>query len=154
MNRDFLRGVLRGDKTLLPLNKVIKVEVPKYDELAVKQLQGHLKNDPAFMRFFPDSLPKGRFYDREYFFQILYHVHREYTKEIIAHATAQRMSANPEQQEDKTIKVNQDWSKKLMEHPFLSQVSQLSNLTLNLLETRTVDILAEVGGQAGSEEDQ
>ena len=87
LNRDFLRDVLKGDKVLLPLQNVVKLEVPKYDELAVKNLEGHMKQDIAFMRYFPDSLPKGRHYDREYFFQILNHVHRDYTREIISHAT-------------------------------------------------------------------
>lgn len=68
INRDFLRGVLRGDKTLLALQDVTKLSVPKYDELAVKNLEAHMKTDATFMKYFPDDLPKGRHYDRQYFF--------------------------------------------------------------------------------------
>ena len=86
-NRDFLKGVLRGDKILLPLQDVSKLSVPKYDELAVRNLEGHMKQDAVFMMYFPDSLPKGRHFDRTYFFQILHHLHPQYTRDIISHAT-------------------------------------------------------------------
>ena len=35
------------------------------------------------------------------------------------------MTADAETEADKSIKVNEEWSKKLMEHPFISQVSNI-----------------------------
>ena len=47
------------------------VDVPNYDELSVTELWPHMKVNAAFMRHFPDELPKGRLPQREYFFNIM-----------------------------------------------------------------------------------
>ena len=60
MNRDFLRQVLKGEKRLLPLKDLRTIVVPKFDELAVVKLFPLMKNNPEFMAYFPDNLPKGR----------------------------------------------------------------------------------------------
>jgi hypothetical protein len=70
LNKDFLKEVFENRKKLLKLNEVIRVNVPKYDELSVKQLWPHLKEDLDFMQYFPSKLPKGRMPDRECKFYI------------------------------------------------------------------------------------
>ena len=91
VNRDFFRQIFQGDKMLLPLSDVKPIVVPKYDELGVVNLMEHMKKDEEFMKFMPDSLAKGRTYDRNYFFTIMFHVHPDHTLKLIRHATEQRM---------------------------------------------------------------
>ena len=71
INKDFLKQVLTEEKSLLRLDKVRRINVPLYDELAVVKLWPMLRADGAFMRHFPDKLAKGRVPDREYFFNLM-----------------------------------------------------------------------------------
>ena len=70
-NKDFLRQIISGEKELIKRSEIKTVDVPSYDELSVSNLWPHLKQDAAFMRHFPDELPKGRLPSREYFFNIM-----------------------------------------------------------------------------------
>ena len=49
INKDFLKEVFVKKKSLMPLNMVKRVNVPKYDELSVTNIFPHLKNDVEFM---------------------------------------------------------------------------------------------------------
>ena len=51
MNRDFIRQVLKGDKSLLPKASCKFINVPKYDELSVKNIFPKFKGDPQVMQF-------------------------------------------------------------------------------------------------------
>ena len=92
INKDFLKQVLVEEKELIPIKDVHFVNVPMYDELAVKRLWPEMNNSPDFMRFFPDKLPKGRLPDRAYFFNVMMTVNPEYTSQLIRHANDQRHS--------------------------------------------------------------
>lgn len=82
-NKDFLKQVLAEEKFLIPIKEVNFVNVPVFDELSVKNLWPQLKESPAFTRFFPDKLPKGRLPQREYFFNIMNTVNPEYVLRLI-----------------------------------------------------------------------
>ena len=43
MNKDFLRAVLADKKKLLKLSDVKMINVPKYEELSVKNLLPHIE---------------------------------------------------------------------------------------------------------------
>ena len=75
INRDFLRQVLNGKKQLLKNADVKYVQVPRFDELSVVNLLPRFQGDPKVMIFLPDSMPKGKSVDREYFFNVLNTVH-------------------------------------------------------------------------------
>ena len=45
---------------MLSLSEVKWVNVPLYDELAVKNLMPMMIQYPEFARYMPDDLPKGR----------------------------------------------------------------------------------------------
>ena len=45
VNRDFLKMVLADKKKLMPLKDVHFVQIPKFDELSVVNLQDKLKSD-------------------------------------------------------------------------------------------------------------
>ena len=84
---DFLRQVLTEEKELMKLEDIKMVQVPNYDELSVKNLWPHMQKIDAFMKFFPDKIPKGRLPSREYFFNIMNTINQDYTMSIIKHAT-------------------------------------------------------------------
>ena len=72
------------------------MDVPNFDELSVSNLWPHLKNDAAFMRHFPDEMPKNRLPSREYFFNIMNTGMGDYLASLIKHANDQRNSAASE----------------------------------------------------------
>jgi len=78
--------VITGDKCLLEMNKVKFVNVPRYDELGVKNVMPLMKDDKDFLKYFPDQLPKGRTMDRIYFWNILNTLRHDYAQNLIKHA--------------------------------------------------------------------
>ena len=92
LNKDFLKQVLTEEKELLAITDVRFVNVPMYDEIAVKRLWPEMRNSPDFMKYFPDKLPKGRIPDRDYFFNVMNTINPEYTSRLIKHANEQRNS--------------------------------------------------------------
>jgi hypothetical protein len=79
VNKDFLKDVLAERKALMPLIEVKHINVPLYNELSIKNLGPMMAQEPEFMRYFPDQLPKGRQMDRQYFFNIMNSLNPEYT---------------------------------------------------------------------------
>ena len=61
----FLKQVLRGEKQLLKVSKVIKCNPPKYDEISVAKLYDQCVKLPGMAENFPDVYPKGRSCGRE-----------------------------------------------------------------------------------------
>ena len=59
-NKDFLKAVLADQKRLLKLSELRTVNVPKFDELSVKNIFPLIRQDAEVMLYFPDSYPKGR----------------------------------------------------------------------------------------------
>ena len=94
LNKDFLRQILKDDKSLLKLSDVSPVHMPKYDELSVKNLYAKFKHDKEFMSHFPDHLPQGKLPDRQYFFNILNTLHEDYTQQLLKHAADQRFKGH------------------------------------------------------------
>ena len=78
MNKDFLKQIFADEKKLLKLSELRVVNVPKYDELSVKNVFQNLKEDKEFMQYFPDVFPKGREPDRTYVFNVLNTIRPDY----------------------------------------------------------------------------
>ena len=85
--------MLIGEKTLLKKKDVVYIHVSHYEELAVKNLWGDLKEDKELNVYFPDELPKDRYPCREYFFNILNTVYEERMTAMIAHSNKIRFEA-------------------------------------------------------------
>ena len=60
INKDFLKQVFAEEKKMLLVSQVKLVNVPKYDELSVKNIFPLVCKDYELMKYFPDTLPKGR----------------------------------------------------------------------------------------------
>ncbi len=86
VNKDYIRQILTEEKAFLPLKSVKHVNMPMYDELAVKNMWPHCQDIPDIMRHFPDKLPKGRLPDREYFWNVMNTLNEEYVGNLIRHA--------------------------------------------------------------------
>jgi hypothetical protein len=56
-NKDFLKAVLADEKKLLKMSELKSVNVPKYDELSVKNIFPLIRKSPEVMAYFPDSYP-------------------------------------------------------------------------------------------------
>ena len=55
-NKDFLQSLLNGEKNMLEMSEIKPKNVPKYQELSVKNIYPHLQNDPELKRYFPDQM--------------------------------------------------------------------------------------------------
>ena len=60
VNKDFIRQILSDEKELMEVDAIRKVNMPRYDELSVKNFWPRIQGNMRVMRFFPDKLPKGR----------------------------------------------------------------------------------------------
>ena len=70
-----------------------QINVPKYDELSVKNLFLKVAENPEFMKYLPDRLPKDKLPDRVYFFNVLNTTHPEYVQKMIDHANELRFKS-------------------------------------------------------------
>jgi|ETNmetMinimDraft_31_1059906.scaffolds.fasta_scaffold03604_3 hypothetical protein len=93
VNKDFLKAVFADEKRLLKKKSVEYVSVPHFDELAVNKLWPQMKSDGAFNIYFQDEYPDVKGPCREYFFNILNTIYPDYLKQIMAHASKERFSA-------------------------------------------------------------
>ena len=62
------------------------IEVPHYDELAVKNIWPQFVKDEKLSSYFPDAFAKNRGPAREYFFNVLNTVHPDYLGQLMTHA--------------------------------------------------------------------
>ena len=104
ITKDFLRQVLEEKKRLLRMDAVRRINVPKYDELSVKNLFPKFSDDEALMSFMPDRMPKGKTIDREYFFNCLNTVKPEFVRDMVAHANKLRFSGGQQADEMDEVK--------------------------------------------------
>ena len=86
INKDFLKQVLTDEKSLLPLNRVKYVNVPRYDELSVKQFWPILRQDETFVTYMPDPTTKNSLPERSYFWNVANTVQHDYVQNVIKHA--------------------------------------------------------------------
>ena len=67
--------------------------------------------------YFPDSYPKGRSCNREYFFSILATVQPEYCDKLIRNCKDMRFGLNDEEQQQKAIVITNEWAAELKQFP-------------------------------------
>ena len=121
VNRDFIADTLEGKKIMLKLSQVRHVKVPKYQELSVLNLHEEVLSDPEIRMYFPDSLPKGKLPDREFFFNILATLRPEYVDNLIKFVNEQRMKGGNAFEEAQEVKCTPEWWEALSAMPFISR---------------------------------
>lgn len=120
VNKDFLKQVLNDEKKLLAIKDCRFINVPKYDELSVKNIFPRFKDDAQMMQYFPDAFPKDKGPTREYFFTVLNTVHPEYLDRLVAHANKQRFGSNQSGNQTDEIQMTTEWWEKLNALPYFS----------------------------------
>ena len=78
----------------MKLNKVNHVQLPKFDEISVKNLYPKLIILEGVAEYFPTTYPKGWLCDRSYLFNIANTIHPDIVKEVIDYALSQRFGVN------------------------------------------------------------
>jgi hypothetical protein len=120
VNKDFLKQVLCNQKELLALKDVKQINPPKYDEISVCNLYLRYCEDPKFMAYMPDHLPKGKLPDRRYFFNVLNTVYEAQTQRMIEHANKVRFESAATGIQEDAVAVSDDWWEKLNLMPYFS----------------------------------
>lgn len=118
INKDFLKQILAEEKEFMEVDAVKKVNMPKYDELSVKNFWPRVQGNLRIMKFFPDKLPKGRQPDHEFFWNVFNTLEEPYVRQLLAHANEQRNSAQAEGQQLQSIVVSTVMANKLLQFPF------------------------------------
>ena len=73
--KDYAKEIFSDEKKLLKKKFVNYVEVPKYDELSVKNLYNKFMTLEHMEHYFPTAYPKGRQCDRDYLFNVANTLH-------------------------------------------------------------------------------
>ena len=73
--KDYAKEIFSDKKQLIKKKNVLFIEVPKFDELSVKNLYDELLALDNMETYFPDKYPKGRQCDREYLFNVANTLH-------------------------------------------------------------------------------
>ena len=120
LNKDFLKQVLAEEKQLLRKSEVIQIEVPQYEELAVKHIWPQFAKDKEMSLYFPDAFSPGKGPSREYFYNVLNTVYPEYLEKLMDHANKERMSADGVVGQTEGIQISEFWEEQLKAMQYLS----------------------------------
>ena len=82
----FLKEIFEGKKKLMKLKDINHIQVPKYDEISVKNLYQKFLKLKEVAKYFPEKYAKGRQCDRDYMFNIVNTLHPEVMEEIVEYA--------------------------------------------------------------------
>ena len=117
----FLRDILADKKLHLKQNEVIRLEIPSYQELSVKNLYEDAMRDPALAKYLPSKEQlSNKLPEREFFFGVLCTLRKQYMTDIIAEAQAKRFKIQDEDQGQEGILLTEGWMKELQKHPYHS----------------------------------
>jgi methylase of polypeptide subunit release factors len=92
----FMRDILSETKQHLKQNEVIRLEIPQYQEISVKNLYDDAMRDPALAKYLPskeqlsNTLPERE----DFFFGVLCTLKMQYMQDIIAGANSKRFKAS------------------------------------------------------------
>lgn len=128
--------MLSGEKQLLKIAAVKFVNMPRFDELSVKNLYPRFKDDPEIMKFLPSQMPQGKHVDREYFFTVLNSVYEDRVTAMIAHANRVRFEGGQTGAQEDTVLVTDDWWQQLNAMPYLSRKLSYSIIIFHSIEKR------------------
>ena len=121
MNKDHWKKILESEKAFLPMKDVKFVNVPCYDEIAVKHLYDKAISMPGMSKFFPDTYPKGRSCCRQYFYNIWATVHPETVKKVVDFANKQRYSITADKVKANTITISDEMQQLIDSMDFISK---------------------------------
>lgn len=104
----FLRDILADKKLHLKQNEVIRLEVPAYQELSVKNLYEDAMKDPVLSKYLPskEQLSNG-FPERDFFFGVMCTLRKQYMKDIIEEASSKRFKIKDDDPQNDGIAITE-----------------------------------------------
>jgi len=91
----FMRDILSETKLHLKQNEVIRLEIPQYQEISVKNLYDDAMRDPALAKYLPSKEQlSNKLPERDFFFGVLCTLKMQYMQDIIADANSNRFKAS------------------------------------------------------------
>ena len=91
----FMRDVLADKKLHLKQNEVIRLDIPAYQELFVKNLYEDALDHPVLTKYLPTKEQlSNKLLEREFFFGLLCTLRKQYMTDIIHEASSKRFKAS------------------------------------------------------------
>ena len=92
-----MRDILKDAKMALKQNEVVRMEIPNYQEISVKNLYPDAFQDAELAKYLPSQEQlSGKLPERDYFFGILCTLRRQYMTDIIEEAHKKRFKLSEE----------------------------------------------------------
>ena len=83
----FMRDIFAEKKLHLKQNEVIRLEIPQYQEISVKNLYEDAMKDPVLSKYLPSKEQlSNKLPERDFFFGVLCTLKRQFMLDIIAEA--------------------------------------------------------------------
>jgi hypothetical protein len=125
----FMRDVLADKKLHLKQNEVIRLDIPAYQELSVKNLYEDALKDPVLTKYLPTKEQlSNKLPEREFFFGVLCTLRKQYMTDIIQAASNKRFKVSDDDPKRQGIAITDGWFKELMKHPYHSSKQPALNL--------------------------
>jgi len=125
----FMRDILADKKLHLKQNEVIRLEIPAYQELSVKNLYEDAMLDPVLSKYLPTKKQLlNKLPERDFLFWELCTLRKLYMQDIISDASKKRFKISDEDPKKQGIAITEGWFQELMKHPYHS--SKCFNLIL------------------------
>ena len=108
----FMRDILADKKLHLKQNEVIRLDIPAYQELSVKNLYENAMRDPVLTKYLPTKEQlSNKLPEREFFFGIMCTLRKQYMTDIIHDASRKRFKVSDDDPNDKASPSPRDGSK-------------------------------------------
>ena len=125
----FMRDVLADKKLHLKQNEVIRLDIPAYQELSVKNLYEDALKDPVLTKYLPTKEQlSNKLPEREFFFGVLCTLRKQYMTDIIQAASNKRFKVSDDDPKRQGIAITDGWFTELMKHPYHSSKLHAVNL--------------------------
>jgi len=117
----FMRDILADKKLHLKQNEVIRLDIPGYQELSVKNLYEDALKDPVLTKYLPTKEQlSNKLPEREFFFGVLCTLRKQYMTDIIQDASKKRFKVSEDDPKRQGIAITEGWFQDLMKHPYHS----------------------------------
>ena len=124
----FMRDILADKKLHLKQNEVIRLDIPGYQELSVKNLYEDALKDPVLTRYLPTKEQlSNKLPEREFFFGVLCTLRKQYMTDIIQDASKKRFKVSDDDPKRQGIAITDGWFQDLMKHPFHSSTRHVAD---------------------------
>ena len=120
----YLRYVLSDKKLHLKQIEVIRMEIPAYQELSVKNLYEDAMKDEVLSKYLPSPEQlSGRLPEKDFFYGVICTLRKQYMRDIIEAPNKKRFKVDEGDDSKKGILISESWMQELMKHPYYSSKS-------------------------------